>query len=108
MKKGTTWYEFKFWHDDEDYTPYRAKIRYEIEPGYFEEGRYFQGSTMLEIIEYPEDASDLLKATLRDKLSEECDWILLSLEDNEDSYETDKDRMINDLLDKNDSLTPKP
>lgn len=81
MKKGTTWHEFKFWHDEDDYTPYRAKISYEIEPGYYEEGRYFNGSTSLEIVEYPEGADETLKAMLRDKLSEESGWILLGLED---------------------------
>lgn len=81
MKKGTTWHEFKFWHDEDDYTPYRAKVYYEIEPGYFEDGRYFSKSITLEIVEYPEDADETLKAMLRDKLEEQAEWILLNLED---------------------------
>lgn len=87
MKSGSIWYELKFWHDDDDYTPYRVKIAYEIEPGHYEDGRYYDGYSILEIEEYPDGASESLKASLRDKVDELSDYILMDISDNEEDYE---------------------
>lgn len=100
MKSGSIWYELKFWHDDDDYTPYRVKIAYEIEPGYYEDGKYHDGYSTLEIEEYPEGASDILKASLRDGVSEMFDHILMDISDSDEYEENEKDRSLNDWINK--------
>lgn len=87
MIRGTQWTEVKVWHEEDEPTIYRIKVYYEHDYGHTDEGRYIAGDKTIEVLEYPDGATDELKKMIDYQLPDLLDDIL-SDTDNDD-YDLD-------------------
>lgn len=89
MIKGTAWTEIKVWHDEDEPTIYRIKVYYEHDYGHTDEGRYIAGPKSIEVLEYPEGATDDIKKMIDYQLPDVLDSLLSDIDD--DDYDMDFD-----------------
>jgi hypothetical protein len=89
MIRGTQWAEVKIWHDEDEPTIYRIKVYYEHDYGHTDEGRYIAGDKTIEVLEYPEGATDELKKMIDYQLPDVLEEILSDTDD--DNYDIDLD-----------------
>jgi len=90
MIRGTQWAEVKVWHDEDEPTIYRIKVYYEHDYGHTDEGRYIAGDKTIEVLEYPEGATDELKKMIDYQLPDVLEEILSDTDDDDDYIEMDE------------------
>lgn len=103
MKQGTIWTEVNVWHDEDEPTTYRIKIKYEYESGGWNEGYRVDPHIEVDIIEFPENLTEQTKKMIRTNLSDKIDDIFsdpdVSEYDFDDYWEARYEERINNEID---------
>lgn len=76
MKQGTDWILVNVWHDEDEPTEYRVKIKWQYEAGHYEDFVYFDGYRNIDVLEYPENITDNTRKMIDNQLWDELDEIL--------------------------------
>lgn len=76
MIKKTEWLLVNVWHDEDEPTEYRVKVKWEFEGGHFEDHVYFDGFCNIEVLEYPENITEATKKMIVNQLWDKLDDIM--------------------------------
>ena len=85
MTTTHAWTFVKVWHEEDDYTEYKIKVEYSYESGHTADGVYWEGHKSIHVLEYPPNATNLLKLAIDNQLPYLLDQLI------EEDYETDED-----------------
>lgn len=92
MKKGTEWRRVKVYDDEDNCQEYFVKLEYEYEGGYYEDGRYHDGYSRIEVLQYPEGISEETKKDINEVVQFMLEEILNDNDDDENEYRKEAER----------------
>lgn len=103
MKQGTTWIKWALHDENDNFVWLTLKVAYEYEAGWFEDGVYNEKHQKIEVLEYPENITDEIKAKIDAELPDILDYLLDDVDESErdfdNYYEAKRDEKINNYID---------
>lgn len=83
MKSGKQWIKVKTYDDEDNVQEFLIKVEYEYEAGYYYEGRYEEGYSRIDVLEYPNGINEDQKKQIDESVIDMWDDILIGNDDDE-------------------------